>query len=157
MTPSQLKRDLDDRLEDVIAESSERDDGRLEFVLEDRTNLQDAVSRLRTAGIKHLVTITGVDGGEEIEVLYHFLKYGEYDDGDLSEGVELTLRVIVPDADPTIGTVTDQIPAAGLYERELMDMLGVEVPDHPNPEKLLLPDDYDGGPPLRAENLEVSD
>jgi len=157
MNPNQLKSDLDERLEDVIAASGKREDGRLEFVLADRADLPDGVSRIRDAGITHLITITGVDGDEEIEILYHFLKYGEYDDGDLSEGIELTLRAIVPKEDPTIGTITDQIPAAGLYERELMDMLGVEVPDHPNPEKLLLPDDYDGGPPLRAENLEVSD
>ena len=157
MNPSQLKSDLDERLADVIAASSEHDDGRLEFVLADRADLPDAVQTLRANGITHLVTITGVDSGEEIEVLYHFLQYGEYDAGDLSEGVELTLRAIVPDEEPTIQTITDQIPAAGLYERELMDMLGVEVRDHPNPEKLLLPDDYEGGPPLRAENVEVSD
>mgnify|MGYP003859222353 CR=1 FL=1 len=40
---------------------------------------------------------------------------------------------------------------------DVLDMLGVEVTGHPNPEKLLLSDDFDGGPPLRAENLEVSD
>ncbi|WP_181685693.1 NADH-quinone oxidoreductase subunit C [Halorhabdus salina] len=157
MNQSQLKRNLDEELADIIAASSERDDGRLEFVLGDRTDLDDAVATLRDAGITHLITITGVDSDEQVDVLYHFLKYGEYDAGDLSEGVELTLRAIVPDDDPTIGTITDQIPAAGLYERELMDMLGVEVTGHPNPKKLLLPDDYDGGPPLRAENVEVTD
>jgi len=157
MNPSQLKSELDDRLGDLVAESGRREDGRLEFVLTDREHLEAAVSRLREAGVTHLITITGVDADEEIDVLYHFLRYGEYDDGDLSEGVELTLRTSVPKDDPTIGTLTDRIPAAGLYERELMDMLGVEIPDHPNPEKLLLADDYEGGPPLRAENLEVSD
>jgi NADH:ubiquinone oxidoreductase subunit C len=157
MNPNQLKRELDERLSDVIAASNEREDGRLEFILGDRDNLGAAVRTLRDAGITHLITITGVDSDEQVEVLYHFLKYGEYDDGDLSEGVELTLRAIVPDDDPTIGTISDQIPAASLYERELMDMLGVEVTGHPNPEKLLLPDDYDGGPPLRAENVEVTD
>ncbi|WP_158854721.1 NADH-quinone oxidoreductase subunit C [Halorhabdus sp. CUG00001] len=157
MNPSQLKRELDEQFADVLAASNEREDGRLEFILADRDNLGTAVRTLRDAGITHLITITGVDSDEQVDVLYHFLKYGEYDAGDLGEGIELTLRVTVPDADPTIETISDQIPAAGLYERELMDMLGVEVAGHPNPKKLLLPDDYDGGPPLRAENVEVTD
>jgi len=157
MTPSQLKRKLDDELSELLAASEEHDCGRLEFVLADRDALVEAIETLQEMGITHLVTITGVDAGDEIEVLYHFLKYGEYDDGDLSEGVELTIRAIVPKDDPTIETLTDILPGATLYERELMDMLGVEVTGHPNPEKLLLADDFDGGPPLRAENLEVSD
>ncbi|WEL22387.1 NADH-quinone oxidoreductase subunit C [Halorhabdus sp. BNX81] len=157
MTPSQLKRRLDDELSGLIAASTAHGDGRLEFALADRSDLVDAVTTLQELGITHLVTITGVDAGDEIEVLYHFLKYGEYDDGNLGEGVELTIRATVPKDDPTIATLTDVLPGATLYERELMDMLGVEVTGHPNPEKLLLADDFDGGPPLRAENLEVSD
>ncbi|CCQ34132.1 NADH dehydrogenase I subunit C protein [Halorhabdus tiamatea SARL4B] len=156
MTPSQLKRKLDDELSALLAASEEHDCGRLEFVLADRGDLVEAVTTLQELGITHLITITGVDAGDEIEVLYHFLRYGEYDDGDLGEGVELTIRAIVPKADPTIETLTDVLPGATLYERELMDMLGVEVTGHPNPEKLLLADDFDGGPPLRAENLEVN-
>ncbi|MFW5956112.1 MAG: NADH-quinone oxidoreductase subunit C [Halorhabdus sp.] len=153
----QSKRDLADRFTDTIAASSEREDGRMEFLLADRDVLPDAVRKLREYGITHLITITGVDGEGQIDVLYHFLRYGALTDGDLSEGIELTLRVIVPKDDPTIGSISDQIPGAELYERELMDMLGVEVIGHPNPEKLLLPDDYDGGPPLRTENVEVTD
>lgn len=156
MTPSQLKRKLDDELSGLLASSEEHDGGRLEFVLADRGDLLDAVTTLQELGTTHLITITGVDAGDEIEVLYHFLRYGEYDDGDLGEGVELTIRAIVPKDDPKIATLTDVLPGATLYERELRDMLGVEVTGHPNPEKLLLADDFDGGPPLRAENLEVN-
>jgi membrane-bound hydrogenase subunit beta len=157
MSQNQLKREISAAADDLLAASNERADGRLEFVLADRDDLSAVVETLLDLDITHLVTITGVDGDEQIEVLYHFLQYGELNDGDLSEGSELTLRAIVPKEDPTIGTITDQIPAAGLYERELMDMLGVDVEGHPNPEKLLLSDDYDGGPPLRAENVEVTE
>jgi len=153
----QSKRDLVDRFTETIAASSQREDGRLEFLLADRDVLPDAVAKLREYGITHLITITGVDNDEQIDVLYHFLRYGDLEDGDLSEGIELTLRVIVPKDDPTVASITNQISGAELYERELMDMLGVEVTGHPNPERLLLPDEYDGGPPLRTENVEVTD
>ncbi len=71
-----------------------------------------------------------LEGG--IEVLYHFC-----------EGAAIaTLRVVLPYSRATIPTVCDMIPSATLYERELMEMFGVIVENTPNPDKLLLPDDW---------------
>ncbi len=86
----------------------------------------------------HLSTITGQDLGEEIELLYHFWS-----------GRGLTIRVSLPLASPALPTVTDLIPGAEFYEREVAEMLGVTFVGHPNPVPLLLPDDWDGPPPLR--------
>ena len=36
-----------------------------------------------------------------------------------------------------------------LYEREVSEMLGVAFAGHPNLHALLLPDDWEGEPPLR--------
>ena len=82
--------------------------------------------------LRHLSTITGQDTGSAIELLYHF-----WDDGGL------TLRTLLPRDEPHITTLTDLIPGAALYEREVSEMLGVTFDGHPDPRPLLLPDNWD--------------
>ena len=82
--------------------------------------------------LRHLSTITGQDTGSAIELLYHF-----WDDGGL------TLRTSLPRDEPHITTLTDLVPGAALYEREVCEMLGVTFDGHPDPRPLLLPDDWD--------------
>jgi NADH:ubiquinone oxidoreductase subunit C len=74
----------------------------------------------------------------------------------------VTVRAFVPKGEPTIDSITDVVPGASLYEREIIDMFGVEFEGHPNPDKLLLPDDWeeDEAPPLLKEDpaeMEVED
>jgi len=92
--------------------------------------------------LRHLSTITGQDTGSEIELLYHF-----WDDGGL------TLRTSLPREEPHIATLTDLIPGADFYEREVCEMLGVTFDGHPDPRALLLPDDWDKEQlPMRMTN-----
>jgi Ni,Fe-hydrogenase III component G len=91
-------------------------------------------------GLRHLSTITGDDTGREIVLLYHFW-----------EGHGLTLRAALPREGPRVGTVTDLIPGAAFYEREVREMLGVVFDGLAGPPALLLPDDWDAGPPLRHQ------
>jgi NADH:ubiquinone oxidoreductase subunit C len=152
MSETQLKREITGALPEAIATVEVTDDRRLDATVADDAAIEDVLATFkRDLGISHLITITGVDAGDDIDVLYHLLRYGDLEDGDLSEGVEVTLRLAVPKDDPVVPTVTDVIPGATLYERELMDMLGVEVAGHPNPERFLLPDDWEGGAPLRTD------
>lgn len=95
----------------------------------------------------HITTITAIDVGEDIEVLYHFLV----------KGVALSLRTFVPKASPVIDTITSLIPGAILYEREIQDLLGLEVKDHPDPRRLILPEEWEEGVyPLRKD-FQVKD
>ena len=48
----------------------------------------------------------------------------------------------VPEGKPVAPTITDVIPGAVLYEREVHDLLGVEFEGHPDLSPLLLPDDW---------------
>jgi NADH:ubiquinone oxidoreductase subunit C len=89
-------------------------------------------------GLRHLSTITGQDTGGEIELLYHFW-----------DGRGLTLRALLPREEPRIATLTDLIPGAAFYEREVSEMLDVTFEGHPDPRALLLPDDWEDEPPLR--------
>jgi NADH:ubiquinone oxidoreductase subunit C len=87
--------------------------------------------------LRHLSTITGEDTGDDIALLYHFW-----------DGQGLTLRTALPREDARIATLTGLIPGAAFYEREVNEMLGVAFDGHPTPPALLLPDDWDGEPPL---------
>ena len=95
-------------------------------------------------GLRHLSTITGEDTGCEIVLLYH-----------LWHGQGLTLRAVLPRDGGHIATLTDLIPGATFYEQEVSEMLGITFDGHPDPSPLLLPDDWDGEPPLRQQQEEV--
>lgn len=108
----------------------------------DNQRYREALSALKANDILHLSTITGVDLGEEIVVIYHI------DCG----GPLLNLKLFLPKKNPRLLSVVDIFPGAVLYERDLMEMLGVHVENHPDPRRLFLPEDWpEGNYPLRKE------
>ncbi|WP_165990183.1 NADH-quinone oxidoreductase subunit C, partial [Streptomyces sp. YIM 98790] len=58
----------------------------------------------------------------------------------------LLLRTAVPRDAAELPTVTDVYPGANWHERETREMFGLRFPGHPNPEKLLLPETFEGHP-----------
>jgi NADH-quinone oxidoreductase subunit C len=56
------------------------------------------------------------------------------------------LRTSVPRAEPVLATLTDVFPRASWPEREAAEMFGLRFEGHPNPGKLLLPDEFEGHP-----------
>jgi len=78
----------------------------------------------------HLSTITAVDVGSGIELLYHFA----------CKDALVSLRTQVPKDNPVISTIVDVIPGAALYEREIHDLFGVHFEGNPDLSRLLLPD-----------------
>lgn len=104
-----------------------------------REELHDVVEALvKRFDIRHLSTITGVDTGEEIELLYHFWDHD----------VCFTVKITLPHHQPRIKTLTDIVPGALFYEREVHDLLGVEFEEHPDPSPLVLPEGWEDGHPL---------
>lgn len=148
-----LRNDLEAALGDLADEVAVGRERRLFVTLADAGELVPAMETLREQGITHLSTITGLDDGEQYELLYHMLQYGEYDDGDLGEATSVTVRLFLDRDDPTVASLVGTIPGASMYEREVMDMLGVEFEGHPKPERLLLADDWEAGPPLRKPDV----
>lgn len=88
-------------------------------------------------GYDHLSTITGVDSGEGVELLYHFWH---------KNGVSVHLTL--PYDALHMPTLTKMVPGALFYEREVAEMLGV-VFEGLDAAPLVLPDDWDRPPPLR--------
>jgi NADH:ubiquinone oxidoreductase subunit C len=66
------------------------------------------------------------------------------------------------DEDEPVPSVVSVWPTADWHEREAFDMMGIRVEGHPNLERILLEDDWDGHPlrkdyPLGGEPVRFSD
>jgi len=94
--------------------------------------LKPAVTYLANAGFLHLTTITGIDLGEQLGVICHLDR----------QGVQLSLKTTVPDSHPVLKTITDVVPGAIFYEREVHDLLGVVFEGHPDLSPLVLPEGW---------------
>ena len=95
-------------------------------------------------GLYHLSTITGLDLGDEIGILYQFWQGKGF----------VVVRTAVPKTNAVIESISKSMPSATLYEAEIQDLLGVTFEGNPYAGKrLLLPDNYpaDAPPPLRKE------
>jgi len=108
-------------------------------------DLLSSVAELTSTHWGYLSAITGLDLGPEagiIETLYHFC----------SGAAIVSLRIRLDRTNPSVQSICPIVPSASLYERELMEMLGVLVENTPNSERLFLPDDWpEGVYPLRKD------
>lgn len=114
------------------------------FILIDKKAFGKTIRYLaKKMGFSHVSTITGVDVGKEIEVIYHLNRDGK---------TELSLKVRVVKDKPVLPTVTNLIPGTTLYEREVHDLLGVTFEGHPDLSPLILPEGWPQDVyPLRKE------
>lgn len=108
-------------------------------------DLLPAVAGLRVKRLGYLVAITGLDPAvdcQELEILYHF-----------SVGaIVITLRVRVDKQSGSVESLSEIIPSAEPFERELREMFGVNVVGLKNPNYLYLPDGWPAGVfPMRKD------
>ncbi len=90
-----------------------------------------------------LCAITGQDEGESFSFIYHLAK---------EDGTVLSLKTSVPKANPKWKSVGAAFPGAIIYEREIADLLGVEVEGLPAGARYPLPDNWPAGQyPLRKD------
>ncbi len=88
------------------------------------------------------ITASGVDNGDEMEILYHFAFDGE--------GKVVSLRVRLDRDRPEIESIAHIIAGTEWIEREMWELLGIQFKDHPDLRRLLLADDWpEGDYPLR--------
>ncbi len=115
------------------------------FASIEKNALKEAIKFLvNVLKLKHLSTITGLDLGEEIEVIYHLAYEGS---------IVLSMKLAVSKKDPNVPSIVDIIPGAALYEREVHDLLGITFQGNPDLSPLVLPEDWPQGVyPLRKEH-----
>ena len=94
-------------------------------------------------GFVILTTITGLDEGQSLGAIYHLAR---------ESGIILNLHINVPKEKPVIKTISAKFPAADAYEREMVDLLGIQVEGLPPGNRYPLPDDWPANQyPLRKD------
>lgn len=58
----------------------------------------------------------------------------------------LRVRVAVPETDATLPSAFDLYPGTEAMEREVFDMFGITFTGHPDPSRILMPEDWNGHP-----------
>jgi len=100
-------------------------------------------------GFDHVKSVTGIDFPEEkkIDVVYHV---SSFEDAELAQFI-LELKTSVDRLDPRIKSLIGVWPSAEFPERETTDLMGVTFDGQPEKERLMLMDNFEGGPPLRKD------
>ncbi|MDD5583795.1 MAG: NADH-quinone oxidoreductase subunit C [Candidatus Omnitrophica bacterium] len=80
-----------------------------------------------------LCAITGLDEGEMLGIIYHIAD---------TRGIVLNIKTTVSKIHPLLRTITFYFPGGEIYERELMDLLGVQIDSLPPGSRYPLPDDW---------------
>jgi len=90
-----------------------------------------------------LCAITGTDEGASIGLMYHMAQ---------DRGIVMTLGTETPKDGPGPSTVTPYFPTAELLEREVIDLLGVQIQNMPEGPRYPLPEGWPAGEyPLRKD------
>ena len=106
----------------------------------ERHQLKEVVADLiaMTDHFPHFCVISPSDEGDQVELNYHFtVNYGT-PQGELA----ITLKVTVPKDDCWVPTLTDLIPGTAFSEREIIEMMGVDVHDLADKRHLFLTEDF---------------
>lgn len=94
----------------------------------------------------HITDICSADYPEDrerFEVIYQLLS--------LPHGRRIRLKARVPEDNPAIASVTGVWRGAEFLEREVYDMMGIRFTGHPDLRRILMPEDYAEGYPLRKD------
>ena len=96
-------------------------------------------------GFDHPVSAGGIDFMREklLQMVYYLISS--------EKRILLMLKVNIPRDNPVLPTLTQVWGAMNPHEREACEMLGIRFEGHPNPVHLLLPEDWEGGYPLRKD------
>ena len=136
---------LQQRFPDAVVEVGDyRDQHWAEVKLEQLVEVCRWLKEDPSTGYDFLVDVTAAhwpDRPLPIELIYHLYSYSHYD--------RLRLKVQTGDRG-AVPTLSGLWKAANWNERETFDMFGIEFEGHPDPRRILMPDDYTDFP-LRKE------
>lgn len=96
----------------------------------------------------HLCNLGGTDTRENFEIVYSI--------ASVEKKHRLDFKIIMPYENAEVESVQEIWPAANWYEREMWELFGIDVKNHGNLKRFLLPDDWDQGNPMR-KNWDAPD
>jgi len=116
--------------------------------------LYEAVSALKDYGFNYLQCQGGYDEGpgKNLVSFYHFITVDDLQ--KIEQIKEVRLKVFLKrDSDLSIPSLYKIFKGSDWQERETYDMFGINFIDHPNPKRLLMPEDWRGWP-LRKDYIQ---
>lgn len=145
MSPDALAAALRDRFVDVLVARGEVS------LIVPRDELTDALAWLRdepglSLGFLSCISVTDwLAADPRFWVSYELRSMTRYH--------RLRVKVGLPEADPHVPSVVAMYPGANWHEREQYDLYGVVFDGHPDLTRILLPDDWEGHPLRKDEEL----
>ena len=140
---------MDKKLEKIVQDLQERFGSSLEefrdevHVFVKPEQIVDALMLLRDKYEFELLSAqTATDYWPQMTPRFHVI----YQLTSLAKNLSVQLRVPVDGDQPKVPTATRVYDVANWRERELIDMFGIQFEGHPDPRRLLLPEDQDGHP-----------
>ena len=130
--------------EAVVGTSFAHDAATLEVAPEHAHGVLEHLSRDDPEPYEHLMSLHGCDylpDEPRLGVHYQLLSMGRRE--------RLGVKTRLGAEDPRLPTVTDIYPTANFQEREVYDFFGVVFEGHPDPRRILMPEDYEGHPQRR--------
>lgn len=124
----EIIEELKGKFKEAVHEVQEVKETRF-IVRVDPSQLKEIVRWLFNEKSARLTTISAVDLGMDFELIYHMAIGRSY----------VNLKVKIPKEKPTVESITPIIPGAGMIEREVRDMFGIEFEGHPDPRHISLP------------------
>ncbi|MFT3890660.1 MAG: NADH-quinone oxidoreductase subunit C [Anaerolineales bacterium] len=155
---------MDNKLEKIVQDLQERFGSSLEefrgetHVFVKAEQIIEALTLLRDKyEFELLSAMTASDYYPQTSPRFHVI----YQLSSLARNATVQLRVPVDGTNPQIPTATGVYKTANWREREIMDLFGIVAVGHPDPRKLLLPDDQEGYPlrkdfPLGYEEVQFT-
>ena len=125
--------------------------GTVEQVRGNRIKVITKIDKIREAILRaqsilacdHVVQISAADNGKSFELLYHLTG---------PHRMVLALAIDIPRDKPEVPTTSDLLPPAGIYERQIHDLLGITFRGHPDLKRIILNEDWpEGEYPLRKD------
>ncbi len=100
-------------------------------------------------GFDHAVSVSVIDdlANNQFLIAYHLASVKKPE----LHGVVFTLEVVSPRGTPSTPSLTAIWPSVEFHEREGWEMFGIKFEGHPKLERLLLPESWEGGYPLRKD------
>ena len=142
---SEINLQIKEKLGSHILSSSEFRGEATYFI--DPADILTVLGKLKNdLGFTYLADLTAVDYYEvkspRFEVVYQLHRFGE----DYEDNTRIRVKAALADDNPTIDSVTLIWSGANWLEREVYDMFGIIFNNHPDPRRILMPEDYDEFP-----------
>ncbi|MCL5429688.1 MAG: NADH-quinone oxidoreductase subunit C [Chloroflexi bacterium] len=108
-------------------------------------------------GFEMLAALSAVDYWPQREPRFHVV----YEFKAVAKKLRLEVRVPLNGDEPELDTVSSVFPNANWHERELWDMFGLKIKNHPDLRRILMPEDWVGHPlrkdyPLGYEEVQFT-